>query len=244
MCRLLAFSAKTETTIPAFIGKEFSQFLDLSEVHHDSWGIALDSGDQTQLVKKPQTAKQSEEFSNTIDSASGVGGLLHFRWASPGLPVTQQNAHPFNYQDISFIHNGALSPYESLRDSVSEKFIALRTGDTDSELFFLYLLSEIDKAGFVGGVRNAIKQIKEGFKYSSINSMILNREYLIVVSEHDPLNKPDWADAVYYELRYRLDENGIAVASSGWNQEGWKLLGNHQMLIVNRATLTVEIVNL
>lgn len=244
MCRLLAFSAKTETTIPAFIGKEFSQFLDLSEVHHDSWGIALDSGDQTQLVKKPQTAKQSEEFSNTIDSASGVGGLLHFRWASPGLPVTQQNAHPFNYQDISFIHNGALSPYESLRDSVSEKFIALRTGDTDSELFFLYLLSEIDKAGFVGGVRNAIKQIKEGFKYSSINSMILNREYLIVVSEHDPLNKPDWADAVYYELRYRLDENGIAVASSGWNQEGWKLLENHQMLIVNRATLTVEIVNL
>ncbi|MEY3156674.1 MAG: hypothetical protein RL257_694, partial [Actinomycetota bacterium] len=38
MCRLLAFSAKSKTTIPAFIGEDFSQFLDLSEVHHDSWG--------------------------------------------------------------------------------------------------------------------------------------------------------------------------------------------------------------
>ncbi|MFM1967332.1 MAG: hypothetical protein RL590_189, partial [Actinomycetota bacterium] len=71
-----------------------------------------------------------------------------------------------------------------------------------------------------------------------------NSDYLIVASEHDPLNKPDWADDVYYELRYRLDENGIAVASSGWNQEGWRLLQNHQILIVDRATLETEIVNL
>jgi len=244
MCRLLAFSAKSKTTIPAFIGAEFSQFLDLSEVHHDSWGIALDGGNQTQLVKKPQTAKKSEEFSNTINSESGLGGLLHFRWASPGLPVTQQNAHPFNYQDISFIHNGALSPYETLRDSISDEFIKLRTGETDSELFFLFLLTEIEKSGFVAGVVNAIRKIKEGFKYSSINSMILNSDYLIVVSEHDPLNKPDWADDVYYELRYRLDENGVAVASSGWSQEGWKLLQNHRILIVDRATLATEIINL
>jgi len=120
----------------------------------------------------------------------------------------------------------------------------LRTGETDSELFFLFLLTEIEKSGFVAGVVNAIRKIKEGFKYSSINSMILNSDYLIVVSEHDPLNKPDWADDVYYELRYRLDENGVAVASSGWNQEGWKLLENHQILIVDRATLVTEIVNL
>jgi len=244
MCRLLAFSAKSKTTIPAFIGEEFSQFLDLSEVHHDSWGIALDGGETTQLIKKPQTAKKSDEFSSAIHSESGLGGLLHFRWASPGLPVTQQNAHPFNYREISFIHNGALSPYETLRDSISEEFIQLRTGDTDSELFFLYLLTEIEDKGFISGVLSAIRNIKEGFKYSSINSMVLNSDHLIVVSEHDPLNKPDWADDVYYELRYRLDENGIAVASSGWNQEGWRLLENHQILIVDRATLKTEIVNL
>ncbi len=244
MCRLLGFSAKTQTTIPAFIGKEFAEFLELSEVHHDSWGIALDGGDETQLIKKPQTAKKCAEFSQAINSESGQGGLLHFRWASPGLPVTRQNAHPFSNGDVSFIHNGALSPYETLLDSISEDLLKLRTGDTDSELFFLYLLTQINELGFIPGVVKGIQEIKANFKYSSINSMILNSEFFIVVSEHDPVNKPDWADDVYYELRYRLDENGFAVASSGWNQEGWQLLNNHEILIVNRETLKTEIVKL
>jgi hypothetical protein len=45
-------------------------------------------------------------------------------------------------------------------------------------------------------------------------------------------------------LRYRLDENGIAVASSGWNQEGWTLMNNHQMLVVDRNTLQAEVIDL
>jgi predicted glutamine amidotransferase len=131
-----------------------------------------------------------------------------------------------------------------LLDSISEDLLKLRTGDTDSELFFLYLLTQINELGFIPGVVKGIQEIKANFKYSSINSMILNSEFFIVVSEHDPVNKPDWADDVYYELRYRLDDNGFAVASSGWNQEGWQLLNNHEILIVNRETLKTEIVKL
>jgi hypothetical protein len=74
--------------------------------------------------------------------------------------------------------------------------------------------------------------------------MIINADYLIVTSEHDPLNKPSWADEIYYELRYRLDDTGIAVASSGWDQEGWMLMKNHQMLIVDRKTLQAELIDL
>jgi predicted glutamine amidotransferase len=127
---------------------------------------------------------------------------------------------------------------------VAPKFATLQKGDTDSEQFFLYLLTEIDKSGFVEGVKNSIKNIKANFKYSSINSMIINADYLIVTSEHDPINKPSWADEIYYELRYRLDDSGIAVASSGWDQEGWTLMKNHQMLIVNRKTLQAELIDL
>jgi hypothetical protein len=62
-----------------------------------------------------------------------------------------------------------------------------------------------------------------------------------VVSEYDPLNKPSWTDNLYYELRYRIDENGVAVASSGWDQSGWILMENHSILIVNRHDLTHQI---
>ena len=226
------------------MGDAFQEFVNLSKVHHDSWGIALVDQGEAQLTKKAETAANSNDFSKTLASSAATGGLLHFRWASPGLPVTDMNAHPFTYQDISFIHNGALSPYDAVKSLVSPKYAALQKGDTDSEQFFLYLLTEIDQLGFVNGVKKAISTIKSDFKYSSINSMIMNSDYLIVTSEHDPANKPDWADEIYYELRYRLDENGIAVASSGWDQSGWNLLQNHQMLIVNRSTFETELISL
>ena len=244
MCRLLAFSAIEATTIPAFVGPNIAEFIELSNIHHDAWGLAIDNGVGTNLVKTAETASKSETFAEMIGVQAGIGGLLHFRWASPGLPVTDQNAHPFSYKEISFIHNGALSPYDTLQSLVSSDFLEIRKGQTDSELFFLYLLTEIEKDDFLSGVTRAIKNIKENFKYSSINSMIMNPDYLVVISEHDPENKPSWADAIYYELRYRLDQSGFTVASSGWPQEGWELIPNHQILVFNRKTLQLEKINL
>ncbi len=244
MCRLMAFSARNETTLPSFMGSAFQEFVELSKVHDDSWGLALSNGSTATVTKKAETAALSSSFQETVQSANSHGGLLHFRWASPGLPVTDANAHPFTYQDIAFIHNGALSPYDAVKSLVAPKFAELQQGETDSEQFFLYLLTEIERLGFIDGVKTCMRNIKTNFKYSSINSMIINSEYLIVTSEHNPNNKPDWADEIYYELRYRLDDNGIAVASSGWNQEGWTLMNNHQMLIVDRKTLQAEVIDL
>lgn len=244
MCRLMAFSSKQPVTIPEFIGGNFSEFLELSKVHHDAWGIALDSGTDLQLNKAAETAIESSNFLETLSNRRGVGGLLHFRWASPGLPATNENAHPFMYQDISFIHNGALSPYDALETLVSNNFLELRTGDTDSELFFLYLLTEVSKTDFKSGVIAAIRNIKANFKYSSINSIIMNKEFLIVVCENDPVNKPDWADDFYYELRYRINDEGFAVASSGWNQSDWQQIKNHHILILDRKSLESEIIQL
>ncbi len=244
MCRLLAFSAKNQTTIPDFIGKDFSQFVALSNIHHDSWGVVLENEKNLTLLKAAETAATSSTFDSTICHTSGTGGLLHFRWASPGLPVKQENAHPFTYQDISFIHNGALAPYDALLGEIDETLLESRQGETDSELFFLFVLTKIQQSDFVTGTLKAITAIRNSFKYSSVNSIIMNSDFLIVVSEHDPNNKPDWADDIYYELRYRIDESGVVVASSGWDQTGWNLLENHQALVVNRHSLTFEIINL
>ena len=115
---------------------------------------------------------------------------------------------------------------------------------TDTELYFLFLLTQISQCGFLEGVNSTISIIREKFRYSSINSMIMNKDYLVVISEHDPKNKPEWADEVYYELRYRADQNGLAVASSGWNQEGWELLPNHSRLIYNRRDFTYSVSSL
>ena len=241
MCRLMAYSSKTPVNLPEFMGQGFSDFLKLSEVHNDSWGLALANPDSATVIKEVASAAFSARFSEVISNQSAPGALLHFRWASPGLGVTHENAHPFSFEDIAFIHNGALSPYEAVKSLIAPEFESLREGDTDSELFFLYLLTEIKSNGFVDGVVKGIENLKQNFEYSSINSMIINSDYLIVVSEHDPLNKPSWTDDLYYQLRYRIDENGVAVASSGWDQSGWILMENHSILIVNRHDLTHQV---
>ena len=241
MCRLLGYVARTPTTLPEFIGPSFSQFLELSHIHKDSWGYTYSNQQEMALAKNPETAALDQRFSETLSSHPTDGALLHFRWASPGLVVIPENAHPFTNQEISLIHNGAITPYDSLLPLVSPEFIKQRRGTTDSELYFLFLLTAIEERGFLAGVDHVLSTIRSQFKYSSINSMIMGPDHLVVISEHDPLNKPDWADEIYYELRFRVTEKGIAIASSGWDQQGWELMPNHSMLIIDRKTLKHEL---
>lgn len=244
MCRLLGYVSAKPVTLPEFAGPDFSNFVKLSEIHKDSWGICLVEDERARLLKVAETAASSEQFDTILSERTATGGLLHFRWASPGIQVTQENAHPFSYEDFAFIHNGALQPYDALLPEISPANLALRRGSGDSELFFLFALTKIQLEGFRSGVISAVSEIKSKYSYSSINSMFLNRDYLIVVSENHPENRPPWADDHYYELRYRIDEGGCLVTSSGWNQVGWTLIENHSALIVDRKSLKTELIKL
>ena len=244
MCRLLGYVASQPTTLAEFAGPSFKEFVKLSEVHKDSWGLCLVDGEDAKLQKRVEVAAMSDSFANIAEAESASGGLLHFRWASPGIEVNDLNAHPFSYEDMGFIHNGALSPYDALLPEISEEFLSLRKGSGDSELFFLFALTKIKQQGFVQGVLETIRSIKKSYEYSSINSMFLNSDFLIVVSEHHPDNRPSWTEPNYYEVRYRLDGSGCLVASSGWSQEGWTLMPNHSALIVDRKTMKGELINL
>ncbi|MBU3716542.1 MAG: class II glutamine amidotransferase [Candidatus Nanopelagicaceae bacterium] len=244
MCRLLGYVANRPTSLADFAGPNFNEFVKLSEVHKDSWGLCLVDGATAKLQKQVEVAASSDSFAKVATDQSASGGLLHFRWASPGIEVNDLNAHPFSYQDIGFIHNGALSPYDALLPEISDEFLSLRKGNGDSELFFLFALTKIGQLGFVPGVLDAIRSIKKSYEYSSINSMFLNSDFLIVVSEHHPDNRPSWTEPNYYEVRYRLDSSGCLVASSGWSQEGWTLMPNHSALIVDRKSMNGELISL
>lgn len=244
MCRLLGYVANSPTTIQDFAGPTFQEFIKLSEVHKDSWGLCQVEANEARLKKSAETASSSKTFSEISRESASSGGLLHFRWASPGIEVNDLNAHPFSYEDMAFIHNGALSPYDALLPEISADLLPLRKGSGDSELFFLFALSKIKESGFVAGVLEAIRSIKSSYDYSSINSMFLNSEFLVVISEHHPDNRPSWTEPNYYELRYRLDHSGCLVASSGWTQDGWTLMPNHSALIVDRRTMKSELISL
>ncbi len=244
MCRLLGYVSNSPASVADFSGDKFSEFVSLSQVHKDSWGFSIVDNERTTLHKSPESAVVSDRFEELAKSERTTGALLHFRWASPGITVNEENAHPFTFEDMAFIHNGALQPYDALLNEIAPGYLELRRGTGDSELFFLFALSKVKEIGFKAGVLSAIRFIKQNHKYSSINSMFLNPEFLIVISEHDPDNRPSWTTPNYYEVRYRLDEKGCLVASSGWDQSDWILLPNHSALVVERKTMKSELISL
>ena len=71
--------------------------------------------------------------------------------------------------------------------------------------------------------------------------MIMNADSYIVVAEHNPERIPPIFNADYYELRYKKTSHEVIVGSSGWNQNGWELIPNHAMLVIDRKSLECEI---
>ena len=238
MCRLLGYVSDNKTNFTKLLKEDFPEFVQLSNIHGDGWGIAADN---SPMVREVNTAATSERFPQAMDQLSSQGALLHFRWATPGLSIKEENTHPFTHKGFSFIHNGSLKEVNALDSLIDPRYFNEIKGDADSERFFYFLLTEIDKNGFVDGVKSGIEKMRKSVNYSSINCMIMNADTYIVVAEHNPERIPPIFNADYYELRYKKTSHEVIVGSSGWNQNGWELIPNHAMLVIDRKSLECEI---
>ncbi len=246
MCRLMGYVSPAKTSFPALVGDEFSEFVALSSVHCDGWGLSTvdKSGAHITLERKVEAAATSASFDTSMETNVADGALLHLRWATKGLSISENNTHPFMYEDYSFIHNGSIFPPDAIAPYIHPKFAKLIVGDTDSERYFYLVITEIEKHGLILGIKSALSIIKTHGDTTSLNCMIMNREYFVTVSEHNTERKPDWAPDDYYEIKYLPTPEGVLFASSGWNQPGWSTLDNHHAALVNRSTFEIEVIAL
>ena len=241
MCRLMGYVSSREISIEEIAGVNFQEFSNLSEKHRDGWGIATSAtGKSSELIVEPARAKDSLRYAELTKELRTDGALLHLRWATSGLAVVEGNTHPFEYENISFIHNGGITPLDSMDEFIDSDLFPLMRGNTDSEKYFYLLITQIRKLGLIPGISAGVKLLKENCKYSSINAMILTPEKYVIISEHNQDKRPDGEQADYYDLFYRKDDNGILVASSGWNQTNWLQIQNHTILQIDRKTLNQE----
>ncbi len=127
---------------------------------YDSAGIAVLNGGLNIKKGKGKVASLKKKLS--VESAEGLIGIGHTRWATHGAP-NDVNSHPHVSESgrIALVHNGIIENYSSLKKQLQKKGRTFHT-DTDTEII-AQLIEEIYDNGngvdFEQSVQLALKQI-------------------------------------------------------------------------------------
>jgi predicted glutamine amidotransferase len=258
MCRLLAYCSRSSASVEDLIGDDgLGEFTALCGIHGDGWGMAWYEGASQVIRKSPLPADSEVEFDKLAREPLSDIGLVHLRWATPGLPVNERNCHPFRYGPYVLAHNGAIHPQDRLGEILPPEWESQLSGTTDSERYFLLIMSRLESCDgdVVAAIADAVADIEGRFEPNSLNAVLLSPDKLYVVSCHHQSRVPaaklricgvnDPAEiAAYFDLAYKATGRSVVAASSGWPQDGWTPLPNRHVLVTDRATLASQILPL
>ncbi|MGH3276971.1 MAG: class II glutamine amidotransferase [Streptosporangiaceae bacterium] len=257
MCRLLGYCAKAPVSLTGLLGDEgLADFTALSALHGDGWGMAWYDDDGPVVAKSAARAGTEQQYGDLARQPLSEVGMLHLRWATPGLAVQDCNSHPFRYGEYVFAHNGAIHPQDRLGEMLPPEWERQLVGTTDSERYFLHLmwrLAERD-GDVVAAIADTTADIADRFVPSSLNAILLAPGMLYAISWHDPdliprdelrhcgfADRPQEVDG-YFDLAFTEMRGAVVVASSGWPMAGWTPLPRQHILAVDRATLTTRVI--
>lgn len=237
MCRLLAFTSATPASFAAAVGAPtLREFLDLSRVHRDGWGVSwLESGGLQTL----KTATRADEaLTASLEDVRSSAAIAHLRWATPGLSVNLENTHPFVADGLSFAHNGSIAPRELLLAQATDRLDL--AGTTDSEVYFrLFQQLWAAQGGTAAEAAAALlARLRPLFPSSSFNALILTPDELVAVnaSAAAKLTPELYAECVqhnlssehnddYFQLRIaRTPEGQTVIGSTGFGTLAWEPL--------------------
>jgi predicted glutamine amidotransferase len=245
VCRLLGWATRIPTSLHRLLGHDdLVEFTELSGLHGDGWGLARVVADGMEVRKRPNTARMSDDFELWSRATRSDLGLVHLRRATLGLPVRAENTHPFTDGRLAFAHNGSISPPPALDVLLTPAASAQRRGDTDSERYFLAVLSQLERgASPADALREAVAGIAATASFTSLNCLLLTPDELFAVCFYDPEGHGTDEAPDYYHLGFQATDDAVVVASSGWGR-GWQELANGELMVVHRGTLRVSVESL
>ena len=273
MCRLYGMLANEPTKIDCGLVKKIKRSQDCG-CHSDGWGVVCYDEEGRfripNVVKYRQTSHMKGVAPGSqLDTTYTKSVLAHVRSATVGGPAGL-NAHPFTYDEWAFAHNGTIPAFQrigpTLEEGIDAKFLNCRLGNTDSELFFLWLLYQLAAHGLDGiNVSNQVEKARHVLSgaiaalakdcateapddTARLNFILTNGQLMFACCWNNPLYRIvrdgvyDCEECGVTHIRHQpsVDHRVVVVASKPLTNEHWLEIPNHSLLCV-AANLTCSI---
>jgi glutamine amidotransferase len=150
MCRLFGFRSVIPSQVHRSLLAAENALGRQSNAHPDGWGVAYYVDGCPQVRHSTTTALSDQLFHRLSGVVASETVLAHVRRATQG-ELSVLNTHPFQHGRWVFAHNGDIPDFalhrEALVNQVAPRLRRYILGDTDSEVVFFILLTQLSAFG-------------------------------------------------------------------------------------------------
>ena len=232
----------------------------------DGFGVAWYTPDVTNraaVFKSVSPAWNNQNLLSLAPVISSACIVAHIRAATPGLPVTHFNTHPFTWNGFTFVHNGEIGGFQSIkramRTDLSDETYAHLQGTTDSEhLFALFIDAyrsaeganelEVMAGALIEAIRrHEVLKVEAEVDEPSLLNLVLTDGHRTVVTRYIS-DRGREANSLYlhqgaaYECIDRVcrmreagaSNDAVLVASEPLSEdEGWRRVNPNTVLLID-----------
>ena len=252
MCRLFGLTANKPVDVEFSLLKADKPFRNLGEDNPDGWGIGWYEDNKAKIFKEGISAKNSERFCSYAKEVRSNIVIVHVRKGT-GAPPSEVNSHPFKYKNWLFAHNGSVDR-DYLLDILKDKYKKELKGETDSEIYFYWILQCIEETkDVIEGIKKAIDEIiKSGIYYTGLNFLLSDGKFLYAFrysrhskdyyslwllkrepSESGPLEFRSKETSALLRSKALKGEKAVLVCSEKLTEEKWEEIEFGKLLIID-----------
>jgi predicted glutamine amidotransferase len=218
MCRVLGCVAAEPVSLRHELLDAQNPMIRQSENHDSGWGLAVyrrGEGEEPTCKRFPNAAFTDDGFADATQLRGRIFNV-HVRRATMG-GLVMENTHPFCLGPYSFGHNGTVLHFPRLL----EYGVQPPRGDTDTEHFFNYLLSHLDRRDVVGSLRKAVTAVIERSPLSGLNFLFSDGDKLYAYK------------LGIFELHWLHRPGQLLVASEQITDEPWHCVAQDVLLTLD-----------
>ncbi|HEY6880007.1 MAG TPA: class II glutamine amidotransferase [Polyangiales bacterium] len=150
MCRLFGFRSVIQSQVHRSLVQADNALCGLSEQHPDGWGVAYYVDGTPHVMRSACSALSDRVFQRVSGVVASETVVAHVRKATQGS-LNVLNCHPFQHGRWVFAHNGDIANFSEKREQlltlISPRLSRFILGDTDSEVIFFMVLTQLLRYG-------------------------------------------------------------------------------------------------